>query len=238
MDVMAIADELAGRELLGFEAPSDESILAQVRNGRTDLFGVLFARHFRRLLRIATCVLRDRAEAEDVVQEAYVRAYQHLGQFAGRAQFTTWITRIVIYGAYARRRSRTRWKSWPQAPELELCGTSRGPQLWEPESRRANHELSIALTEAIDHLPDRYREVFLLRAVDDQPAREVAAKLAISEAAVKVRFHRARTRLRLELSRYVDWSASSRYRGFEQVGAGSAEKRVAANGRISTSTCC
>jgi RNA polymerase sigma-70 factor (ECF subfamily) len=199
LTVIAMAECGSGIEQTD-EADSDEEIISGIRSGRTELYDVLLGRHFRRLCRVAASILKDDAEAEDVVQEACLRAYLHLGEFAGRAQFTTWLTRIVIYEAIARRRYRARWRSWDPAVDLELCAKLGGTQRWEdPERRIIDHELRRALASAIENLPQTYRVVFLLRLVYGQPAREVAARLAISENSVRVRLCRARARLRLAL---------------------------------------
>src|SRR5438105_13831860 len=90
------------------EGFSDEEIVRRVLAGDTALFEVIMRRYNQRLYRTALSILRDGAEAEDVMQDAYVRAYQHLGQFAGRSSFATWLTRIAIHEALSRNRRRTR----------------------------------------------------------------------------------------------------------------------------------
>src|SRR5215469_9056821 len=86
----------------------DEEVVRRVLGGETALFEIVMRRYNQRLYRMARAIVRDDAEAEDVMQEAYVRAYQHLGQFAGRSQFSTWLTRIAIHEALARTRRRGR----------------------------------------------------------------------------------------------------------------------------------
>jgi len=95
-------------ESAGAEALSDEEIVARVKDGDTGLYEIIMRRYNQRLYRVAVAVLRDYAEAEDVMQEAYVRAYQHLEQFAGRAAFSTWLTRIAVHEALRRVRLRNR----------------------------------------------------------------------------------------------------------------------------------
>src|ERR1043165_8082022 len=87
---------------------SDEEGVERVRGGETALFEMLMRRYNQRLYRVARAILRDDAEAEDVMQDAYVRAYEHLGQFAGRSKFSTWLTRITIHEALARSKRRKR----------------------------------------------------------------------------------------------------------------------------------
>jgi len=89
-------------------APSDEEVVRRVRAGDAPLFEVLMRRYNQRLYRVARAILRDDAEAEDVMQHAYVEGYLHIGQFAGRAAFSTWLTKIAVYEALARVRRRGR----------------------------------------------------------------------------------------------------------------------------------
>src|SRR5215475_2155078 len=90
------------------EAWSDEQVVSRVLAGETALYELLMRRHNQRLYRVARSILREDAEAEDVMQDAYVRAYQHLADFEGRAKFSTWLTRIAVYEALARSRRRSR----------------------------------------------------------------------------------------------------------------------------------
>src|SRR5215475_12559488 len=90
---------------------SDEQVVARVLAGNTALYELLMRRHNQRLYRVARAILRDDAEAEDVMQDAYVRAYQNLGTFEGRAKFSTWLTRIAVHEALARCQKRSRFQS-------------------------------------------------------------------------------------------------------------------------------
>src|SRR5512144_1472201 len=86
------------------EPLSDEEVVTRVLAGETGLFEIIMRRHNQRLYRVARAILRNDAEAEDVMQDAYVRAYEHLGQFAGKAKFSTWLTRIAVHESLSRRR--------------------------------------------------------------------------------------------------------------------------------------
>jgi RNA polymerase sigma-70 factor (ECF subfamily) len=97
--------------LEGLSPLSDEAIVSQVRDGHAAMFEVLMRRHNERLFRAARAILKDAAEAEDVMQQAYVNAYAHLRQFDGRASFATWLTRIAVNEALARARARGRYQS-------------------------------------------------------------------------------------------------------------------------------
>ena len=181
------------------EAWSDEEVVRRVLAGETALFEILMRRYNQRVYRAARAILRDDDEAEDVMQDAYVRAFQHLGQFAGRAQFSTWLTRIAIHEALARvhRQSRLQpLESYDGAGEFRMSLASRQP---DPERQAGKSETAHLLEEAILALPDAYRSVIMLRDVEELTTEETASVLQISEQNVKVRLHRARGMLRREL---------------------------------------
>ncbi len=175
----------------------DEEIVTRVLAGETALFEVIMRRHNQLLYRAVRSILNDEHETEDVMQDAYVRAYEHLSQFAGRAQFRTWLTRIAVHEALARARQKARF-SQPAADAnfdrdtmdyFEASGYS-------PEQQAAGSELRHILEQAIAQLPDSYRCVFVLRDVEELSSEEVATILELSEGTVKVRLHRARRALR------------------------------------------
>jgi len=176
-------------------ALSDEEVVARVLAGDLPLFEVLMRRHNQRLYRTARAIVRDDAEAEDVMQETYVRAYAALGQFEGRAQWATWLTRIAVNEALARVRARGRFVSREatevMAKEPPLPARSEGP-----EAAASARELGALVEHAMDDLPDTYRAVFVLREVQELSTAETAACLDVSEELVKVRLHRARAELR------------------------------------------
>ena len=177
---------------------SDEEIVARVLDGEKGLFEILVRRYNQRLYRVALGILGDDGEAEDVMQDAYVRAYAHLGQYAGNAQFSTWLTRIAVYEALARARRRRRMVEIDAMPETtqETLTTSseRGP-----EERAIGRDLQGLLEDAIGSLPDTYRPVVLLRDVEGLSTAETAECLALSLPVVKTRLHRGRALLRRDL---------------------------------------
>lgn len=174
---------------------SDEDVVARVRAGDTPLFELLIRRHSRRLYRVTGSILRDAAEAEDVLQEAYVRAYAHLDQFRGRARFATWLTRIAVNEALRRRQRRRRFTDFGTVADV-LESPHRGP-----ERCAFDAELSLLLAAAINEVPARYRTVFVLREVEGRSTADTAACLSIPEKTVRTRLHRARLQLRGRLSR-------------------------------------
>ena len=195
-----------------WETLSDEQVVARVIAGQIALFEVLMRRHNERIYRAARAILRDEREAEDVMQQAYVNAYTHLRQFDGRAQFSTWLTRIAVHEAFARRRRRARFTAFlPDASSSQEFPmySSATP---DPERQAFSRELGVVLEGAIDRLPDGAREVFMLRQVEGMSTAEVAAALDLSEDAVKARFSRARAALRGDLSERVGIASAQTFR--------------------------
>jgi RNA polymerase sigma-70 factor (ECF subfamily) len=182
------------------ETLSEKEIVRRVRAGETGLFELLFRRHRQRVYRVARAIVRDDAEAADVVQEAYLRAYTHLDQFAGRATFSTWLTKIAVYLAWNRARLRGRQKERRAVPagggdaaEVEIAAGS------DPERQAFGKEVKMILETAIDTLPDRYRAIFMMREVEEMSTAETAECLNLSQDTVKTRLHRARALLREKL---------------------------------------
>ncbi len=198
---------------------SDAEIVARVVAGEIELFEVLMRRHNQRLFRTARAIVRDDAEAEDVMQEAYARAFSQLAQFEGRAQWSTWVTRIAVNEALGRVRRTGRFVSADvegvEEARLSRKTTDRNDDAWReangaaapfptgPEDHAAARELGGFLERALDDLPDIYRSVFVLREIEELSTAEAAACLDITEELVKVRLHRARQGLRDRLDRRV-----------------------------------
>ncbi len=196
------------------EGWSDEEVVDRVRAGDTALFEVIMRRYNQRLYRVARAILRNDSEAEDVIQDAYVRAYQHLDQFEGRARFSTWLTRIAVHEALARAHRLGRLQSLDSVEELHSPGsparggvarsgmdgevTMRSATL-DPEQYASAAEAARLLEQAILALPDHYRTVLVCRDVEEMTTAEAAAALDLTEENVKVRLHRARALLRKEL---------------------------------------
>lgn len=163
--------------------PSDEALIRRVRAGESDLFGLVMTRNNERLFRVVVAVLRDAAEAEDVVQEAYVRAYVHLDQFAGRAKFSTWLTRIALREAWARarklRKARVVLRAEPRAEG-------------DPERDAHADQVGALVETEISALPPGLRVVYMLREVQETSMADIAIVLGITRANVRVRLHRAK----------------------------------------------
>ncbi|HET6936026.1 MAG TPA: RNA polymerase sigma factor [Candidatus Angelobacter sp.] len=177
----------------------DEEVVNRVLAGEVELFEILMRRYNQRLYRVSRIILRDDAEAEDVMQDAYVRAYEHLHQFAGKAAFSTWLTRIAIHEALARKRRRGRQEELDALPmngESMSILKSSGPS---PEDGTAASQARELLETAIERLPETYRTIVVMREVEEMSVADTAASLGVTEAVVKTRLHRAHAMLRKEL---------------------------------------
>jgi len=177
--------DLRAQPLAAAEPLSDEEVVERVRAGDTALFEVLMRRHNQGLFRTVRAILRNEAEAEDAMQQTYVAAFTHLGQFTGDAKFSTWLSRIGINEALGRLRQGRRQVGPEEAEDLE----TRMPT---PEDGAANRELGALLEQTIDCLPTSYRQVFMMRLVEGRDTAETAAILGLAEGNVKQRLHRAR----------------------------------------------
>jgi RNA polymerase sigma-70 factor (ECF subfamily) len=178
------------------EGWTDEEVIERVKAGDTALYEIVMRRYNQRLYRVARAILRDDAEAEDVMQDAYVRAYQHLSQFAGRAPFSAWLTRIAVNEALARLRLRSRTGQLEDAEqdgEFLMTMAETSP---DPEQGASRAELGHLLEEAVLGLPQQFRTVVMLRDVEELSTSETAAALDLSEENVKVRLHRGHALLR------------------------------------------
>ena len=192
----------------GWSVLPDEVVVTRILEGHVALFEVLMRRHNERLYRAARAILRDEAEAEDVMQQAYVNAYAHLRQFDGRASFATWLTRIAVNEAISRARRRGRYESFDdQDPAFEMALFTRGslgeggpmPAANNPERQAFTRKMKVILESAIDALPDGQREVFMLREVEGLSTADTASSLGVSEDVVKTRLSRSRATLRRDL---------------------------------------
>jgi RNA polymerase sigma-70 factor (ECF subfamily) len=191
---------------------SDEALVARVLAGERAQFELLLRRHNQRLFRVARAILRQDAEAEDAVQQAWISAYRRLDQFAGAARFSTWLTRIAIHAALARLRQTQRRAEvgLDRSPQEEPMSQLPSPSP-DPEEQASRRELTVLVERAIDELPDIYRVVIMLRQVQQLSTAETAACLEVSEEVVKVRLHRGTALLRDSLSARVDAVASDSF---------------------------
>lgn len=167
--------------------------------GDTAAFEAIMRRHNRMLFRTARAILRDDAEAEDCLQSAYLLAFRSMGRFAGRSQLSTWLTRIVINEAIGRARKLARRDAMAPIGELDDDAAALASDSAAPEREAIRGELRRSLQKRIEALPGSLRAVFVLRAVEELSVAETAHALGITDGAVRVRFFRARDRLRRAL---------------------------------------
>jgi RNA polymerase sigma-70 factor, ECF subfamily len=179
----------------------DSEIVKRVCAGESALFEILMRRHNQRVYRAARAVLKDEAEVEDVMQQAYINAFTHLHQFEERSQFSTWLIRIALHEAFGRRRKMRRTESMTanqsnlDEDHGELMDTIASPRA-DPERQAYAQELNRVLEAAVDTLPETYRTVFMLRDIEGLSTSETGEGLGLGEEAVKTRLHRARAMIR------------------------------------------
>jgi len=193
------------RNLADLSAYDDQALVERARTGDEAAVRAIVQRYNRRLYRVARGVVRNDSEAEDIVQETYVRAFTSLGGFRGDASLSTWLTRIALNEALGRlRRSR---------PTVGLDAIDRGetqearvimfPSSMtsaDPETALVRRQVRELLEQTIEELPEPFRIVFILRDIEKLSTEETAAHLAIAPETVKTRLHRARRRMRGKLA--------------------------------------
>lgn len=193
------------------EGWTDKEVVDRVLAGETELYEIIMRRYNQRLYRMVISILRDAAETEDVMQDAYVRAYEHLSQFEGRAAFSTWLTRIAVYEALVRVRKRERIQLFGSDPgKGEISVNPASPAL-NPEETVSKAELNHMLEEAVLRLPEQYRTVLMMRDVEEMSTSETAAALSLSEENVKVRPHRGRAMVWRDLFARVGAAAKNAF---------------------------
>lgn len=189
----------------------DDEIARRIARGDREAFELLMRRYNQTLYRTARSILRDEAEAEDAVQEAYILAYRAIGSFRGDAKLSTWLIRIVVNEAIARSRKRSRRAQIIQfggtadadAAE-EACMNETTPE--QPDQAVARAQTRRLIEARIDALPEAFRSVFVLRALEDLTVEETAASLGIPAATVRTRYFRAKGLLREALAREIDFA--------------------------------
>ncbi len=192
------------------EGWSDADIARRIATGDDAALVLLMRRHNQSMYRAARSILKDEAEAEDAVQEAYLHAYRSIGAFRAESKLSTWLIRIVVNEALAKLRKRSRQAEVIRLGEdaehehAEVSMEEATPG--QPEQAAVRAEARRLLEAKIDELPEAFRAVFVLRAVEDLSVEEAAACLGIPEATVRTRYFRAKGMLREALSREIDFA--------------------------------
>jgi len=201
------SDDNAADEPLppGLSAADELALVNRSRNGDAAAFSELVNRYERRIFRLAKRITQNDEDAEDVLQEAFLKAYQNLDSFQGNSKFYTWLVRISVNEALMKLRKRKTDKTVPLDEPMDTGEETvqREIAVWEgnPEQRYSQEELHGILDEAIDSLKPVYRTVFVLRDVEEMSTEETAEALNLSIPAVKSRLLRARLQLRERLTR-------------------------------------
>jgi RNA polymerase sigma-70 factor, ECF subfamily len=191
---------------------SDDALVARIAGGDKDAFEPLMRRHNRTLFRVARSILKDDAEAEDALQNAYLLAYRTLSDFRADSKLSTWLTRIVINEALARlRKSRRRaeiihLEAGMDDEQIQAAGDDDATSADEPQAAAMRAQTRRLLERKIDDLPELFRTVFVLREVEEMSVEEVSCALGIPVATVRTRHFRGRSMLREALSREVDFA--------------------------------
>jgi len=184
------------------EAP----VVAQARLGDAKAFSELLRRYEGKIFRLALHITQNREDAEDVLQETFLKAYEHLDQFQGQSKFYTWIVRIAVNQALMKLRKRKSDRSVSLDDTIDTGEDTVAREIagWDenPEQQYSREELSRILGGAVEDLAPIYRAVFVLRDIDELSTEETADALGLSVPAVKSRLLRARLQLRDKLTRF------------------------------------
>jgi len=190
---------------------ADTELAAAVASGQESAVRELLRRHNQRLFRTARAILRDDAEAEDAVQDAYLKAIRAIGAFRAEAKLSTWLTRIAANEALERLRKRKRAEVLPLEADVEMPPPDDAPHPDSPEQHAMRAEARRIVERRIDALPEAFRTVFVLRMVEEMTVEETAVALAVPEATVRTRLFRARSLLRESLARELDMAVEGAF---------------------------
>jgi RNA polymerase sigma factor (sigma-70 family) len=217
---------------IDYDSLSDEALLALLRGCDSRAFRAVMTRNNQRLFRTARAFMHSDADAEDVVQEAYVCAFEQLGSFRGEAALSTWLVRIVVNQARQRLRNQKHQVAIDTLDQPAGSGVILTfPAAEDPSMTAARAELRHLLEDAIDGLPPGFRTVFVLREIEECTIEETAAALGIRPETVKTRLHRARRFIRTHLEQRVAASLKDAFH-FQGVRCARITERVLSNGRV------
>lgn len=166
-------------------------------------FRAIMERNNQRLYRVARSILRNDAEAEDAVQDAYISAFTHLDTFRGESGLTTWLTRIAVNEALGRLRRERPTVEVPERSEAEIIPFPQVATSDDPERTMAQREILRLVEQATDNLPEIFRVVFVARVIEEMSVEETAEILGLQPETVKTRLHRARRLVREQLDNQI-----------------------------------
>ena len=196
------------------KSEDDLTLARRVASGGRAEFELLMRRYNRRLYRLARASLRDDAEAQDALQDAYLHAYRSLGQFRGESALATWLSRLVLNACGARRRRSTRRENIVPIVSFDghmdtIAGVPDSAE--QPEHVVARAQIRSVLEQKVSELPEIFRVVFVLRSVEELTVEEIADTLSISQETVRSRHFRAKGMLRESLAKEVDLAEGDIY---------------------------
>jgi RNA polymerase sigma-70 factor, ECF subfamily len=214
----------------------DFALVERVLAGERRAFEPLVRRHERRIYRVVLAVLGNAEDAEEAMQDTFVKAFRHLGQFRRESRFTTWLTRIAVNEALQKRRARKESVSLDDARDVEEPFVPRRRENWQadPEKLYGKQEMRRLIESAIQELPEIYREAFVLRDVEEMSAEEAAEAVGISVPALKSRLLRARLMVRETLAGWLEEPTTLRKRivnAATDIGTAVAMRMMRAAGR-------
>ena len=183
-------------------ATPDDELITRILQGEKNLYAIIVRRYNQRLYKVGISILNDETEVEDAMQVAYINAYEHLGKFAFKASFSTWLTRILINECLLRLKKRGNTITMNDDNMENELPYRRTGETQTPATKVLNSELKTILDDAIRKLPEIYRTVFVMREIENMNVAETQECLSISEVNVKVRLNRAKAMLRDLLSNY------------------------------------
>ena len=187
------------KELIGLL--SEEEILNRILQGEKDLYALIIRKYNQRLYRIALSIMDNESEIEDVMQVAYIKAYENLDKFRSHSSFSTWITRILINECLMNRKKKEQMASKERG--IFFPTYYQKPVVQTPLMKVINSELKTILEFSISKLPEKYRTVFIMRELENMSVPETMECLGITETNVKVRLNRAKVMLRDKLKNYI-----------------------------------
>lgn len=188
---------------------SEERLVALARSGDEPAIRAIVQRNNRRLFRTARAIVRNDAEAEDVVQATYVQAFTKLDAFRGDAQFSTWLTRIALNDALSRLRQRRDIGMKANVSDGQILQFPASPMIADPEAEASRSEARRLLERAVDELPEDFRAVFVLREIEGMSTEETASYLDIRPETAKTRLHRARRMMRASIEKQLTGAFSA-----------------------------
>jgi RNA polymerase sigma factor (sigma-70 family) len=191
------------KDLMPTEPQYDNEVISKVIQGQKDLYERIIRKYNPRLYRVAMSIVKDQEEAEEIMQIAYIKAYENLEKFEGKSSFSTWLTRILINEGLQMLKNKKRHEVMDWS---DMKHDKKNIDNTNPLGQVMNEELKIILERSIEQLPDKYRTVFVMRELENMSIAETMGCLGLTESNVKVRLNRAKEMLRESLSEYYRYN--------------------------------